>query len=117
MKHIAEGVDKIIGSAGQFITYSKNFEGSSYSVSTGTLTLAVQEFVIKAAVRVYSQREIIGLVKEGDREVRIAAKSIDFVPEEGDGVTVDGGRFRVAAVNVRNAGAAAALYIMRVTTL
>jgi hypothetical protein len=74
----------------------------------------VQSYTIKASVRQYRAREITGLVQQGDREVRIAAADLSFMPKPSDQVVIGGKTFQVVSVNTRSPFNEAAIHIVQV---
>jgi hypothetical protein len=110
---MAARVQALIGVAGETITYKRITHGS-YSTATLQSTPSVQSSTIKASVREYRAREIIGLVQQGDREVRIAAADLSFSPKQNDQVVIGGKTYQVVSVNTRSPFSEAAIHILQV---
>lgn len=114
MMHIQRNVARVIDTAGEYVTFRAQLTGE-YDPATGTLTKTERLFPVKAHVRSYNQKEISGLINYGDRELRVAATALGFMPQEGDFVQVGNAWLRVASIDRRAAGSSEVLYIMRVT--
>jgi hypothetical protein len=109
---MAARVQALINVAGETITYKRITHGS-YSTATLQSTPSVQSYTIKAGVRDYRAREIAGLVQQGDREVRIAAADLSFMPKSNDQVVIGGKTYQVVSVNTRSPFNEAAIHILQ----
>ena len=114
MTNVTDRVRAIIEEQGEDVLYQKK-------LSTGRTTASLKKAVtfaigitIRANVRGYKDKELSGLVQHGDREVRIAADDIDFIPEENDKITVQGIVFNVASVNLVKNRNVDVVYIIRI---
>lgn len=110
---IATRVQALIGVAGETIPYKRVTHGS-YSTATLQSTPSLQSYTMKAGVRQYRAREIAGLVQQGDREVRVAAADLSFVPRPNDQVVIGGETYQVVSVTTRNPFVGAAIHIVLV---
>jgi hypothetical protein len=90
---MAARVQALIGVAGETITYKRVTHGS-YSTATLQSSPSVQSYAIKAGVWQYRAREIVGLVQQGDREMRIAAADLSLTPRPNDQVVIAARRIR-----------------------
>lgn len=106
-------VKTIIDAQGETVTY-KQQTAAAFNSTTLANAITYTSHTIKAHFRKYNAKEITGLVREGDREVRIAADAISFVPEANDVVEVSGDVFKVVAVDNRVAYGSDSLYILTV---
>ena len=114
MTNVTDRVKAIIDEQGEDVLYKKKL---STGRTTATLKKAVTFTVgitIRASIRDYKDRELSGLVQQGDREVHIAADAIDFTPEENDKITVQGVVFNVASVDIVKNRNVDAIYILRI---
>lgn len=69
---------------------------------------------VKAAVRAYKPEEIVGLVQQGDRQVRIAANDLDLTPARLDKLIISGNEFTIEHVETRAVRGVDALHILQV---
>lgn len=75
--------------------------GGNYDVVSGKLLGGVEiEYNIQAHIRNYSEREISGLVEQGDRQLRLA-NMLEFTPLAGDVVKIELNKYRVIGVDNR----------------
>jgi hypothetical protein len=110
---MAARVQALIGVAGETITYKRVTHGS-YSTDTLQSSPSVQSYAIKAGVWQYRAREIVGLVQQGDREMRIAAADLSLTPRPNDQVVIGGKTYQVVSVNTRSPFNEAAIHIVQV---
>ena len=110
---MAARVQALIGVAGKAITYKRITHGR-FSTSTLQSTPSVQSHTIKAGVRQYRVKEIAGLVRQGDREGRIAAADLSFRPKPNDQIVIGGQTFQVVSVNTRRPFDEDAIHIVQV---
>lgn len=110
---VSEAAAAMIARYGQSITYRRT-TANSFNATTGRNTPTTSDTTVTASVRVYSPREVAGLVQQGDREVRIPAGSLSFVPKAEDSILIGSTVFTVKAVNTRNLGGTDALHIIQI---
>jgi hypothetical protein len=109
----AADIKRIIEQRGQPVTY-KRLASVSKNDDTQIRANTYTDYTIKVNVRQYKAQELVGLIIEGDREVRIAAQSISFVPKPQDKVVIDSITFNVVSVNTRTDIGENAVHIIRV---
>lgn len=110
---MAARVQALLNVAGETITY-KQVTHESYNSTTLQSAPSVQSHTIKAGVRQYCAREIVGLIQQGDREGRIAAADLSFRPKPNDQIVIGGQTFQVVSVNTRRPFDAAAIHVVQV---
>ena len=72
------------------------------------------DHAVKAAVRDFKPQEIIGLVAQGDRQVRIAANDLTVTPARHDKLIISGAEFTILDVETRAVRGVDALHILQV---
>jgi len=107
---------KLISKRGKTVTYS-DASDSAYDPATGTQTVTRTPYTIKARVQDYTFRNAgsgfeAGLIREGDKEIMIAASGLAFLPQSGDRVTVDGVTFTALNIKVIYAVDSITLFII-----
>lgn len=112
-RNIPEHVATILEAQGETVTY-RRLSSVSFNETTLANTPTYTNSTIKAHARRYTAKEISGLVRDGDREVRIAADAVSFVPDENDIVLLGGDTYKVVSVDRRTAFGEDALYILTV---
>lgn len=110
MTYISDRVKKVIEQQGISITYTHITE-SVFDQATMTTSNTETVVVIQAHFRKFAAKEITGLIKEGDRQLRIAADSVSFVPERNDTILTSEGNFTIKSVDSRTAYGDPAVYI------
>jgi len=101
----------IINEQGTTITYRQSNEEPFNAVSQ-TRELTYTDFVIKGHFRKFSQKEITGLVKDGDRQLRIAASALTFTPKTNDMIEITGGeKFNIVTVDTRTTNGVDTMHI------
>lgn len=110
---ISARINAIIDSQGVSVTY-KRVTGVSFNSTTLANTPTYSNSTIFAHVRKYNANEVAGIIRQGDREVRIAASEITFTPEEQDIITIGSKDYKVMAVDTRTAYGSAVLHILMV---
>jgi hypothetical protein len=113
MKNMQSGIFSLTQRAGIVISYTKR-GAATFNPETGKATSTDVVYSVRAFVRNYSPREIMGLLAAGDREVRLAAKDLPFTPAKGDTVAVGSDSFRVFAINKIGGGSVDLIYILSV---
>lgn len=100
----------MLSKQGVEVTY-KRITGQTINATTLVKSNTISTSTIKGHFRKFSSKDISGLVREGDRQFRIAASDITFEPQENDIVTTDEGDYKVVKVDVRTANGSNCLYI------
>lgn len=113
MTSVTERVRAIINEQGREVTY-KTKVSTSRNSTTLKKTVTLTSTTIRASIRNYKSNELSALVQEGDRELKIAADEITFIPEANDKITVDGLDFNVVAVNIIKNRNVDAIYVLRI---
>lgn len=72
------------------------------------------DHLVKAAVRAYKPQEIIGLVQQGDRQVRIAANDLAVTPARHDKLVISGAEATILHVETRAVRGVDALHILQI---
>jgi hypothetical protein len=108
---IASRVQATIEQQGSTVTYKRQ-TSASFNSTTMANTVTTTSYTISAHFRRFTLKEISGLVREGDREVRISANAITFTPQNNDIIEVDGDIFKVVSVDTRVSYGTAALHIL-----
>jgi len=109
---IAARINGIMARQGETATY-KRVTGVSRNDTTMRRTNTYSSTTVKVHLRRFKDRELSGLVTETDRECRIAANALDFVPAPKDIVVVGGEEYKVFAVDRRTANGENALHILQ----
>lgn len=110
MRHISKGAGRVLNKAGRDVSYVIIDDG--YDPATRKTSDSRTTLTVRANIRNYKPHEIKGLVEFGDREVRLAASEISFVPKKGDEIIDGNQKLRVASSNPLYAGSVAALYVL-----
>jgi len=97
---IAGRVAEIIAEHGETITYKRK---TSRARNDTTLVIdnTFSDTTTVAHVRKYSDRELSGLIQQGDREMRIGADQITFEPSDHDIAVIDGAEFNIVSFDTR----------------
>jgi len=106
-------INAILASQGEPTTY-RRVTGVAFSETTLANSPTYTEYAVAAHARKYSAKEISGLIRDGDREMRIASDAISFIPEENDIVLLGGDTYKVVSVDRRTANGEDALYILTI---
>lgn len=109
---IASRVDAIIADKGETITLRKS--AGVFNVATGENALTDTDYTVKASLREYSPRELVGLVQQGDKKARIAVAALSVTPAKGDKVIAGSRTFTVLAVDTRNFEGLGAIHILQI---
>ena len=72
------------------------------------------DYPARASLRAYRANEVIGAVRQGDREARIAARELPVTPTSEDKLVVEGKELAILAVDTRRLGAEDVLHILQV---
>jgi hypothetical protein len=110
---IQKRIKSIIEKQGENVTY-KHQNQVTRNTSTLKNTITYTDYTIKAHIRLYTPKEIAGLVSEGDREMRIAADSLPVVPKNNSRVVVNSQLYNIISVDRRTAYGEDALYILQI---
>lgn len=107
---------RLVSKYGKSIVYSDTADGT-YDPNTSTSTPGSTSYPIKGIVEDYSFRTAgagftAGLLREGDKQITLAALDVVFLPQAGDKITVDGAIY--TAMNVKNtySGELVAAYVV-----
>lgn len=103
----------IMAEQGETVTY-RRVTSISRNSATQTRTNGYTNYTIKAHIRKFEAKEIVGLLQMGDREVRIATNSVSFIPSRNDHIIVGSEEFNVVSVDRRTANGSNALYILHI---
>lgn len=109
----AENVKRILEGQGQYVIY-KRITGSTRNANTQKRTNTTSSTTVKAAVRNYKPNPLTGLVQEGEREVRIAARSLTFTPKQNDIIEIGSKAFQVVSVNTLASKTEDTIHVIRV---
>lgn len=98
------------------VTYTSMVAGA-YNPATGTVTQTETAYPIKALIEDFGFRNagagfVLGLIREGDKQITIAALGLAFVPQTGDKVTSDGVTYTATNIKATYSGELVALYIV-----
>lgn len=110
---IARRVASILNDKGQTVTY-KQATGKTRSTTTLENTVTYTSHTIQAHFRLYDAKELSGSIEQGDRQMRIAAEEISFVPKTNDRVVINTKEFNVKSVDIRNVSNSDVLYICQI---
>ncbi len=108
-----DGAVNANGNAFAGVTFTPALALAAADDAAVTLSFAA-DHPVKAAVRAYKPQEIIGLVAQGDRQVRIAAKDITVTPERHDRLVIGGAEATILYVETRAVRGVDALHILQV---
>lgn len=86
----------------------------TYDPATGRASSSITTQTPPARLDVYTDREIQGTIKAGDRKVIIAAVDLDWVPSTSDRVMIANVRHEVIRVEPSIAATAMAFYTLQV---
>lgn len=107
------GIKNILEEVGDEITYEQM--GGTRDFVTGTKTRTVSAtHTLKAGIRGYSVRNTTNHIKQGDKEVRIAAEGLGFTPKQKDRVTINSDIYDVVAVDQVGHKGVAIMHILQV---
>ena len=109
---------RLINSYGKTIAYS-DASDSTYDPTTGTQAVTRTPYTLKAIVQDYSFRGAgggfaSGLIREGDKEIMIAASGLAFLPQAGDRVTVDSVTYTTVNVKTLYSGELPSVFTLHV---
>ena len=107
---IAKRYKDILDSQGVSVTYKRV---TSQATNSSTLEKAntTTDETITVHFRKSAYKTVSGLVNEGERQMRISADSISFVPKANDLVVTSNGTMKVVSVDPRTANGLDAVYI------
>ena len=111
--NIPERINAVLQDHGETVTY-RRVTGVAFNETTLANAPTYTNTTINAHVRKYNAKEIAGLVRDGDREVRIAADAVGFTPDENDIILIGGDTYKVVSLDRRTAFGEDALYILTV---
>jgi hypothetical protein len=105
-------VEQIVRRQGQPITY-KRLTGVTRNETTLQNTNTYTTHSLVGYFRLFKDRELTHLIQQGDREVRLPAHSMTFVPKFNDRILLaDGRSYNVVGVDERYFGGSAGMYIL-----
>lgn len=110
---ILDMVSPMVDRYGQTVTY-KQIAANNYNPATGENTKTEQTYTLRAAVREYSAKELVGLIQQGDRKVVIPAADLTITPKAKDQISISGKWHTVMAVNTRVVDDTPAVHIVQV---
>ena len=101
---------------GKTLVYTVMTDGV-YDPATGTATPSETTYTIKAVVEDYSYRSAgagfqAGLIRDGDKQITIAAQGLLFIPKAGDKINVDGTIYTALNLKSTYSGEQIALYVV-----
>ena len=107
-------IKTILDTQGELVTYRRvtaQTRSTSTLKKTNTLTNTSN---VNAHIRLFKDTELSGLIQAGDREMRIAAEEITFIPNNDDRVNVAGTDFNVVSVSRCTANGSNAMYVLTI---
>ena len=110
---LADNALRIINKQGQPITYRRDISADRVTGSDD-IPLTFTETNIIGSVRQYKASEVAGLIQRGDREVRIAARDLGFLPNQNDQIVTEGITYQVVSANQRSPRGIPAVVIVQV---
>lgn len=106
-------VEQIVRRQGQPLTYLR-LTGVTRSETTLQNTNTYKSYSLHGYFRLFKDRELTHLIQQGDRELRLPANSLGFIPKFNDRVSLSDGRsYNVVGVDERYIGAQVGLYILQ----
>ena len=112
MNGVAARVSELVNRVGQLVTY-KRAASSSYDVATGVNVVTYSDYSVRAVLKEYTTRELLGDVRIGDKKAQIAAYDLPFAPAKDDKIVADGLTYNVQASDRRFISDDAALLILQ----
>ena len=109
----AQRVKSVIDMIGETVVY-RRISVAAMNTTTLNLTNTYTDTTAKASIRTYREKELGGLVQQGDREARISADSLTAEPRPNDKLIISGKQYNIVAVNTRKPADTAAIYILQV---
>ena len=89
---------RLINKVGRTIVYNSISSGD-FDVATLSVSNTATDFILKAHIKNYKASEIVGLIQQGDKEIRISAKDLSISPALRDTITFNGGKYAIIAIN------------------
>ena len=99
----------MVGKFGQTVLF-KERQGGEYDTTNLTVSVAEFEHEVSAMVMDYTQAEVHGLIKSGDKKVLVAAKDLPRTPNVEWKVRVGGTWYEVRHVTSSYSGDEVAIY-------
>lgn len=111
---IAQRIERIIATHGEAVTYRK-ISSQTRSADLTSRANTYTEYSVYVHFRLFSDKELAGLVQQGTREVRLASEDLEFVPAPNDViVTAEGVEYVVIKVDGRKDRNHKIIYILSV---
>ena len=107
---VTSRIKAVIAREGISVIY-KQITDQSVDTATMKKSNIYNSVTIKAHFRKFAQKEVTGLVKEGDRQMRIAADALGFSPKTNDIILQGVDTFKIVTVDTRVAHGTAAIHI------
>ena len=105
---------QLIERAGKAMTL-KQVATSAYDPATGVVTETTGDTALRGVLEDYTVERIDGgLIRQGDRQVTLAAEPITVEPAPGDSLVIDGVAHTVITVSATYSGDLPALYRLQV---
>jgi hypothetical protein len=106
-----ERISELIGGIGESVLLRRSTVtgGDAWNPTTTS-----SDTPVNAVVRAYRPRELLGILQQGDREVRIAAADLASPPTTEDHLVFDGKVWTILAIDTRKAAGSTLLHILTV---
>jgi hypothetical protein len=107
---------RLIVKYGKTLAYTAISDGV-YDPATASTAPAATTYTVKAVVEDYAYRTagagfVSGLIRDGDKQITLAAQGLGFVPQSGDRVLVDGTVYTSRNVKATYSGEQVAIYVI-----